>query len=285
MKRQRSTVGVRGESSLESTHVRERQSVRSGREKPERGRKNPRKESASSRQKSGPESELRKPMASVKLVKVPARHTSAWKPLTSSVKRYLTAVIDEAEQKVLTQKQSEKQASKQHLNHLRESFLARCLTLRGPNTDLTDLKNVKKLCSQRRQEYAESRDTLDTLQSELDKMVERLEKNHKEIDQLTESVDRLRNSPGDTTCPWLQKPDLGALDIPELPKSSLEEVTLQERLGRIPNQDLLFVGHREALESSESQNFLNFLEFAHERAACVQESVPQPSAASPDRLG
>uniref|UniRef100_UPI00398EDBD9 centromere protein Q n=1 Tax=Pristiophorus japonicus TaxID=55135 RepID=UPI00398EDBD9 len=199
-------------------------------------------------------------------VTVSIAKASRWKPLPHSTRDYLTATINSAMYKSWPQKGFEKESSQDHLSQLRQRLLDRCSSIQVPVSRLKDLKNVKKSCALQTEHLREDEATLQILQDELDQTLDTLERNREEVERLEDDISSLRELLDDAEGGELQNMNPGVLNLPELPQTSFQQATLQEKLMAIRNRDDLLLDLQTTQRSPEVRNLLTFLELAHAEA-------------------
>ncbi|XP_067401052.1 centromere protein Q isoform X3 [Emydura macquarii macquarii] len=163
-----------------------------------------------------------------KKVKLASGKTAAWQPLSDSSTEHLRVMMDSVILSILSKPIKEKDDIQKHLNLLKERLLRRYKALKVPLGKLSNLKNVLSLKVAEKQNLSSNEEAMALLQV-------------------------------------FQKNGTGVLNLPELPKHSLQAPTLQEEILKIQNQkgilkDLITIQH-----SDEMKNMLTLLEQAYEK--------------------
>ncbi|XP_067401051.1 centromere protein Q isoform X2 [Emydura macquarii macquarii] len=200
-----------------------------------------------------------------KKVKLASGKTAAWQPLSDSSTEHLRVMMDSVILSILSKPIKEKDDIQKHLNLLKERLLRRYKALKVPLGKLSNLKNVLSLKVAEKQNLSSNEEAMALLQEEIEAAVQAVENTDENIQSLQDKIRTLSNRLEEADDKVFQKNGTGVLNLPELPKHSLQAPTLQEEILKIQNQkgilkDLITIQH-----SDEMKNMLTLLEQAYEK--------------------
>ncbi|XP_059818688.1 centromere protein Q-like [Hypanus sabinus] len=201
-----------------------------------------------------------------KTVRVPPARLTRWKTLPQTTRDFIADAIDRALLSSLPRTDSDQEASLQLLRQLERRLLDRCSSLLVPPGKLKDLKDCRRLLVLEEAQLKEGEAALQNLQEELDRTLDRLERNRDEAEVLQEEIGQLRGFLEEAEDQGMQDRAPGVLNLPPLPPESFQQPTLQDQLMSVKNPRQILSELHALQRSSHVQMLSGFLEQAHAAA-------------------
>ncbi|NXV09166.1 CENPQ protein, partial [Cettia cetti] len=205
---------------------------------------------------------------SSKKVKLSNATIGSWQPLSENSRLFLENIVDSVVLSVLSQQRGRENDVQKHLNVLKERVLRSFKSLKVPSGKLGNLKNILSLQMAEKRMLETNEESLMQLQEEIteaERSAERIEEN---IQQLQYKIQVLKNQLEE------EEKDAkkifgenvsGALQLPELPKSSFQAPTLQEEILKVKNQKGLLKDMNAIQRSADLKNLLTLIEKTYEK--------------------
>lgn len=222
-------------------------------------------EPAKKKQQTGPAPRTGAPPGGKKMVKVSAK----WKPLSQSSLDYLSTTFSMSILSILAGKGKEKEEIQRHLNIIKDRFLAQCAKLKVPPGKFVDIGRVRHLHLIEKRKTTAGETSLHSLEHEVGKISDMLEKTDVEIENFDEKIRILSNQLEEAETEsqeLLQRCEKDVLHLPRLPDSGFTGFTQQEEMLKIPDPQAALQDVLAIQSSKEMQNMLAFLEQAHSQA-------------------
>ncbi|XP_053792796.1 centromere protein Q isoform X3 [Vidua chalybeata] len=205
---------------------------------------------------------------SSKKVKLSSATIRSWQPLSENSRLFLENIVDSVVLSVLSQQREGKDDVQKHLNVLKNRVLRSFKTLNVPPGKLGNLKNILGLQMAEKQMLETNEESLVQLQEEIteaERSAERIEEN---IQQMQYKIQVLKNQlekDEKDARKVFQENGSGALQLPELPKCSLQAPTLQEEILKVKNQKGLLKDLNAIQQSADLKNLLTLVEKTYEK--------------------
>ncbi|XP_039551928.1 centromere protein Q isoform X1 [Passer montanus] len=205
---------------------------------------------------------------SLKKVKLSSATRRSWQPLSESSRLFLESIVDSVVLSVLSQQREGKDDVQKHLNVLKNKVLRSFKTLNVPPEKLGNLKNILGLQMAEKQMLETNEESLVQLQEEIteaERSAERIEEN---IQQLQHKIQVLKNQlekDEKDARKVFQENGSGELQLPELPKRSLQAPILQEEILKVKNQKGLLKDMNAIQQSADLKNLLTLVEKTYEK--------------------
>ncbi|XP_025911407.1 centromere protein Q isoform X1 [Apteryx rowi] len=209
---------------------------------------------------------------SSKEMKLTSAEIASWQSLSESSKKFLETVMDSVILSVLCQQRERKEDVQKHLNLLKERMLRFFKTLKVPPRKLGNLKSFLSLQVAEKQMLETNEESLVQLQEEVNEAERSAEHIDETIQQLQYKIQVLRNQLEEDekkARKVFQEDCSGALNLPELPKHSLELPTLQEEILKIKNKNGLLKDMNTIQQSTEMKNLLTLVEKIYEKVDLI----------------
>lgn len=205
---------------------------------------------------------------SSKKVKLSSAAVRSWQPLSENSRLFLEYIVDSVVLSVLSQQREGKDDVQKHLNVLKNRVLRSFKTLNVPPGKLGNLKNILSLQMAEKQMLETNEESLVQLQEEINEAERSAERIEENIQQLKYKIQVLKNQlEGDEkdARKVFQENGSGALQLPELPKRSLQAPTLQEEILKVKNQKDLLKDMNAIQQSADLKNLLTLVEKTYEK--------------------
>ncbi|XP_066403697.1 centromere protein Q isoform X2 [Molothrus aeneus] len=205
---------------------------------------------------------------SSKKVKLSSATIRSWQPLSENSRLFLENIVDSVVLSVLSQQREGKDDVQKHLNVLKNRVLRSFKTLNVPPAKLGNLKNILGLQMAEKQMLETNEESLVQLQEEINEAERSAERIEENIQQLKYKIQVLKNQlEGDEkdARKVFQENGSGALQLPELPKCSLQAPTLQEEILKVKNQKDLLKDMNAIQQSADLKNLLTLIEKTYEK--------------------
>ncbi|KAL9865069.1 centromere protein Q isoform 2-T3 [Geothlypis trichas] len=205
---------------------------------------------------------------SSKKVKLSSAAVRSWQPLSESSRLFLENIVDSVVLSVLSQQREGKDDVQKHLNVLKNRVLRSFKTLNVPPGKLGNLKNILSLQMAEKQMLETNEESLVQLQEEINEAERSAERIEENTQQLKYKIQVLKNQlEGDEkdARKVFQENGSGALQLPELPKRSLQAATLQEEILKVKNQKDLLKDMNAIQQSADLKNLLTLVEKTYEK--------------------
>ncbi|XP_071598266.1 centromere protein Q isoform X2 [Heliangelus exortis] len=205
---------------------------------------------------------------SSKTVKLTSAKTGSWQTLSESSRQFLETVMDSVILSVLCQHSERKGDVQKHLNLLKGRLLKSFKTLKVPPGKLGNLKNVRTLQMAEKQMLETNEESLVQLQDEVTEAQRAAGCTDETLQQLQYKIQVLKNQLEEDekkARKVFQEPSSGALQLPELPKHSLQAPTLQEELLKVKDQNGLLKDMNTIQQSADLKNMLSLIEKTYEK--------------------
>ncbi|NXU81429.1 CENPQ protein, partial [Oreotrochilus melanogaster] len=205
---------------------------------------------------------------SSKPVKLTSAKTGSWQTLSESSRQFLETVMDSVILSVLCQHSERKGDVQKHLNLLKGRLLKSFKTLKVPPGKLGNLKNVRSLQMAEKQMLETNEESLVQLQGEVTEAQRAAGCTDETLQQLQYKIQVLKNQLEEDerkARKVFQEPSSGALQLPELPKRSLQAPTLQEEILKIKDQKGLLKDMNTIQQSADLKNMLSLVEKTYEK--------------------
>ncbi|NXH48601.1 CENPQ protein, partial [Dicaeum eximium] len=205
---------------------------------------------------------------SSKKVKLSSATVGSWQPLSESSRLFLENVVDSVVLSVLSQQRKGKDDVQKHLNVLKKRVLRSFKTLKVPPGKLGNLKNILSLQMAEKEMLETNEESLEQLEEEIteaESSVERIEENKQQLqDKIQVLKSQLEKDEKDAR-EVFQENGSGALQLPALPKQSLQAPTLQEEILKVKNQKGLLKDMNAIQQSADLKNLLTLIEKTYEK--------------------
>ncbi|XP_054485022.2 centromere protein Q isoform X2 [Agelaius phoeniceus] len=205
---------------------------------------------------------------SSKKVKLSSATIRSWQPLSENSRLFLENIVESVVLSVLSQQREGKDDVQKHLNVLKNRVLRSFKTLNVPPGKLANLKNILGLQMAEKQMLETNEESLVQLQEEINEAERSAERIEENIQQLKYKIQVLKNQlEGDEkdARKVFQENGTGALQLPELPKCSLQAPTLQEEILKVKNQKDLLKDMNAIQQSADLKNLLTLVEKTYEK--------------------
>ncbi|XP_071303453.1 centromere protein Q isoform X2 [Agelaius tricolor] len=205
---------------------------------------------------------------SSKKVKLSSATIRSWQPLSENSRLFLENIVESVVLSVLSQQREGKDDVQKHLNVLKNRVLRSFKTLNVPPGKLANLKNILGLQMAEKQMLETNEESLVQLQEEINEAERSAERIEENIQQLKYKIQVLKNQlEGDEkdARKVFQENGSGALQLPELPKCSLQAPTLQEEILKVKNQKELLKDMNAIQQSADLKNLLTLVEKTYEK--------------------
>ncbi|KFQ50830.1 Centromere protein Q, partial [Nestor notabilis] len=205
---------------------------------------------------------------SSKKVKLTSAKTASWKTLSESSRQFLETVMDSIILSVLCQQKERKGDVQEHLNLVKERVLRCFKTLKVPPRKLGNLKNISSLQMAEKQMLMTNEESLVQLQEEINEAKRSADYIEENIQQLQYKIQVLKNQlekDEKKAKKVFQESGIGALNLPELPKRSLQAPTLQEEILKMKDQKGLLKDMNAIQQSADLKNLLTLIEKTYEK--------------------
>ncbi|NWT79046.1 CENPQ protein, partial [Lanius ludovicianus] len=205
---------------------------------------------------------------SSKKVKLSSATIGSWQPLSESSRLFLENVVDSVVLSVLSQQRERKDDVQKHLNVLKERVLRSLKTLKVPPGKLGNLKNIPSLQMAEKQMLETNEESLVQLQEEITDAERSADLIEGSVQQLQYKIQALKNQLEEDekeARKVFQENGRGALNLPELPKCSLQAPTLQEEILKVKNQKNLLKDMNAIQQSADLKNLLTLIEKTYEK--------------------
>ncbi|NWW34793.1 CENPQ protein, partial [Panurus biarmicus] len=205
---------------------------------------------------------------SSKRVKLSSATIGSWQPLSENSRLLLENIVDSVVLSVLSQQKEKKSDVQRHLNLLKERVLRSFKILKVPPGKLGNLKNILSLQMEEKQMLEMNEESLVQLQEEITEAERSAERIEEDIQQLQHKIQVLKNQLEEDekdARKVFQENGSGTLDLPELPKHSLQAPTLQEEILKVKNQKGLLKDLNAIQQSTELKNLLTLVEKTYEK--------------------
>ncbi|XP_030916105.1 centromere protein Q isoform X2 [Geospiza fortis] len=192
----------------------------------------------------------------------------SWQPLSENSRLFLENIVDSVVLSVLSQQREGKDDVQKHLNVLKNRVLRRLRTLNVPPGKLGNLKNILGLQRAEKQMLETNEESLVQLQEEINEAERSADRIEENIQQLRYKIQVLKNQlekDENDARKVFQENGSGALQLPELPKRSLQAPTLQEEILKVKNQKDLLKDMNAIQQSTDLKNLLTLVEKAYEK--------------------
>ncbi|XP_030800948.1 centromere protein Q isoform X2 [Camarhynchus parvulus] len=192
----------------------------------------------------------------------------SWQPLSENSRLFLENIVDSVVLSVLSQQREGKDDVQKHLNVLKNRVLRRLRTLNVPPGKLGNLKNILGLQRAEKQMLETNEESLVQLQEEINEAERSADRIEENIQQLRYKIQVLKNQlekDEKDARKVFQENGSGALQLPELPKRSLQAPTLQEEILKVKNQKDLLKDMNAIQQSTDLKNLLTLVEKAYEK--------------------
>ncbi|NWI95393.1 CENPQ protein, partial [Pitta sordida] len=205
---------------------------------------------------------------SSKKVKLSSATIGSWQTLSGSSRQFLETLADSVVLSVLSQRRDGKGEVQKHLNVLKERVLRAFKTLKVPPGKLGNLKNILSLRVAESRMLETNEEFLAQLQEEITEAERSAERIEETVQQLQYKIQVLKNQLEEDeklARKLFQKNGNGVLNLPELPKHSLQAPTLQEEILKIKNQKGLLKDMNTIQQSADLKNLLTLIEKTYEK--------------------
>ncbi|NWT34170.1 CENPQ protein, partial [Cardinalis cardinalis] len=205
---------------------------------------------------------------SSKKVKLSSAAIRSWQPLSENSRLFLEDIVDSVVLSVLSQQREGKDDVQKHLNILKNRVLRGFKTLNVPTGKLGNLKNILGLQMAEKQMLETNEESLVRLQKEINEAERSAERIEENIQQLRYKIQVLKNQlekDEKDARKVFQENGSGALQLPELPKRSLQAPTLQEEILKVKNQKDLLKDMNAIQQSADLKNLLTLVEKTYEK--------------------
>ncbi|NWT69479.1 CENPQ protein, partial [Prunella himalayana] len=206
--------------------------------------------------------------SSSKKVKLSSATIRSWQPLSENSRLFLENIVDSVVLSVLSQQREGKDDVQKHLNVLKNRVLRSLETLNVPPGKLGNLKNILGLQMAEKQMLEANEESLVQLQEEITEAEHSAERIEENIQQLRYKIQVLKNQlekDEKDARKVFQENGSGALQLPELPKCSLQAPTLQEEILKVKNQKGLLKDMNAIQQSADLKNLLTLVEKTYEK--------------------
>ncbi|NXA13399.1 CENPQ protein, partial [Sapayoa aenigma] len=205
---------------------------------------------------------------SSKKVKLYSATRGCWQTLSQSSRQFLETVVDSVVLSILSQRREGKGKIQKHLNVLKERVLRAFKNLKVPPGKLGNLKNIQRLQMAERQMLETNEESLAQLQEEVTAAGRSAEHIEETVQQLQYKIQVLKNQLEEDekeARKLFQENGCGVLNLPELPRRSLQAPTLQEEILKIKNQKGLLKDMNTIQQSADLKNLLTLIEKTYEK--------------------
>ncbi|NXQ19932.1 CENPQ protein, partial [Peucedramus taeniatus] len=205
---------------------------------------------------------------SSKKVKLSSAAIRSWQPLSENSRLFLENIVDSVLLSVLFQQRKEKHDVQKHLNVLKKMVLRSFKTLKVPPGKLGNLKNILSFQMAEKKMLETNEEFLVQLQEEITEAERSAERTDESIQQLQYKIQVLKNQLEEDekdARKVFQENGSGALQLPELPKRSLQAPTLQEEILKVKNQKGLLKDMNAIQQSADLKNLLTLVEKTYEK--------------------
>ncbi|XP_041282106.1 centromere protein Q isoform X2 [Onychostruthus taczanowskii] len=205
---------------------------------------------------------------SSKKVKLSSATIRSWQPLSENSRLFLESIVDSVVLSVLSQQREEKDDVQKHLNVLKNKVLRSFKTLNVPPEKLGNLKNILSLQMAEKEMLETNEESLVQLQDEITEVVRSVERIEENIQRLQHKIQVLKNQlekDEKDARKVFQENGSGELQLPELPKCSLQAPTLQEEILKVKNQKDLLKDMNAIQQSADLKNLLTLVEKTYEK--------------------
>ncbi|NXR60253.1 CENPQ protein, partial [Rhadina sibilatrix] len=205
---------------------------------------------------------------SSKKVKLSSAAVGSWQPLSENSRLLLENIVDSVVLSVLSQQGEKKDDVQKHLNVLKERVLRSFKSLKVPPRKLGNLKNLLSLQKAEEQMLEANEESLVQLQEEITEAEQSADRIEEHIQQLQYKIQVLKNQLEEeekNARKVFQENDSGTLQLPELPKHSLQAPTLQEEILKVKNQKGLLKDLNAIQQSADLKNLLTLIEKTYEK--------------------
>nr|XP_054485022.1 centromere protein Q isoform X2 [Agelaius phoeniceus] len=205
---------------------------------------------------------------SSKKVKLSSATIRSWQPLSENSRLFLENIVESVVLSVLSQQREGKDDVQKHLNVLKNRVLRSFKTINVPPGKLANLKNILGLQMAEKQMLETNEESLVQLQEEINEAERSAERIEENTQQLKYKIQVLKNQlEGDEkdARKVFQENGTGALQLPELPKCSLQAPTLQEEILKVKNQKDLLKDMNAIQQSADLKNLLTLVEKTYEK--------------------
>ncbi|NWH34787.1 CENPQ protein, partial [Chloropsis hardwickii] len=205
---------------------------------------------------------------SLKKVKLSSAAVGSWQPLSENRRLFLENIVDSVVLSVLSQQRVEKDDVQKHLNVLKNRVLKSFKTLKVPPEKLGNLKNILSLQMAEKQMLETNEESLVQLEEEITEAQRAAERIEENIQQLQYKIQVLKNQLEEDekdARKVFQENGSGALQLPELPKRSLQAPILQEEILKVKNQKGLLKDMNAIQQSADLKNLLTLIEKSYEK--------------------
>ncbi|RLW12337.1 hypothetical protein DV515_00000616 [Chloebia gouldiae] len=205
---------------------------------------------------------------SSKKMKLSSATIRSWQPLSENSRLLLEKIVDSVVLSVLSQQREGKDDVQKHLNVLKNRVLRSIKTLNVPPGKLGNLKNIQGLQMEEKQILETNEESLVQLQEEITKAersAERIEENIQELQYKIQVLKNQLQKDEEDAMKVFQENGSGALQLPELPKCSLQAPILQEEILKVKNQKGLLKDMNAIQQSGDLKNLLTLIEKTYEK--------------------
>ncbi|XP_041336831.1 centromere protein Q isoform X2 [Pyrgilauda ruficollis] len=205
---------------------------------------------------------------SSKKVKLSSATIRSWQPLSENSRLFLESIVDSVVLSVLSQQREGKDDVQKHLNVLKNKVLRSFKNLNVPPEKLGNLKNILSLQMAEKEMLETNEESLVQLQDEITEVVRSAERIEENIQQLQHKIQVLKNQlekDEKDARKVFQENGSGELQLPELPKRSLQAPTLQEEILKVKNQKDLLKDMNAIQQSADLKNLLTLVEKTYEK--------------------
>ncbi|XP_063279651.1 centromere protein Q isoform X2 [Prinia subflava] len=205
---------------------------------------------------------------SSKKVKLSSATMGSWQPLSENSRLFLDNIVDSVVLSVLSQQRERTDDVQKHLNVLKKRVLRSFNTLKVPPGQLGNLKNIQSLQMAEKQMLETNEESLVQLQEEItdaEKSAERIEENTQQLQYKIQVLKNQLKEDEKDARKVFQENDSGTLQLPELPKRSLQAPTLQEEILKVKNQKGLLKDMNAIQQSADLKNLLTLIEKTYEK--------------------
>lgn len=206
-----------------------------------------------------------------------SKSQQSWKPLSKSSLLALENMLGLSVLSVLTLKSKEKDESQNHLNRLKNQFLAQCAQLSVPPKKYGDIVQVSYQFKAESKKSEQGKKTLETLEENMRSIVGTLEEMEVKMDRLEEKCRILRSrieEEEENGQEILQLSKQSVLNLPALPPHPANELSLQEHMMKmVPNPSAVV----KALQTDPVvDDVRRFLTLAHKQVDAAQADRDTP---------